>query len=187
MKFTSEIAALFGQRGGLVGGRSTSPAKRRAARRNGMTRKRLRGSLAVMGSSRSVEWHTPRALFEELAAEFGGFDLDPCCTSASALCSTFYTREDDGLAKPWSGHVFMNPPYGKTIGRWMAKAWEESQRGALVVCLVPARVDTRWWHDIVMASGAEVRFPRGRVTFANAENPAPFPVAIVVFRPPQGQ
>jgi site-specific DNA-methyltransferase (adenine-specific) len=84
--------------------------------------------------------------------------------------------------KPWFGRVFMNPPYGKTIGRWMRKAWEEAHRGALVVCLVPARVDTAWWHDY--AARGEVRFPRGRVTFANAPNPAPFPVAIVVFRPP---
>jgi hypothetical protein len=143
VKFTAETAVHFGR----AGGQSCSPAKRRAARRNGRKRKRLRGSLEVMGSSRSVEWYTPPALFAELAAEFGGFDLDPCCTPESALCSAYYTREDDGLMKPWFGHVFMNPPYGKTLGQWMRKAWEESQRGALVVCLVPARVDTAWWHD----------------------------------------
>jgi phage N-6-adenine-methyltransferase len=178
MKFRPETAAEFGRRGG----RAVTRAKARAARRNGRQRKRLRGSLAVMTASRSVEWYTPPALFADLAAEFGGFGLDPCCTPESALCPTYYTREDDGLTNPWFGHVFMNPPYGKAIAGWMRKAWEEPQRGALVVCLVPARVDTAWWHEYAMRG--EVRTLRGRLTFANARNPAPFPSAVVVFRPP---
>jgi phage N-6-adenine-methyltransferase len=130
-----------------------------------------------MGSSRSVEWYTSPALFADLSAEFG-------CTSASALCVSFYTREDDGLAKPWYGTVFMNPPYGRTIGLWMAKAWEESRRGALVVCLVPARTDTAWWQDYAVKG--EVRFLRGRPKFytpAGKPGSAPFPSAVVVFRP----
>jgi len=77
----------------------------------------------------------------------------------------------------------MNPPYGATIGRWMAKAWAESQRGALVVCLVPARVDTAWWHDY--AARGEVEFLRGRLVFGPAASSAPFPSAVVVFRPPE--
>jgi phage N-6-adenine-methyltransferase len=125
--------------------------------------------------------HAPGSL-RRAVAEFGGFTLDPCCTPASALCPTFYTREDDGLAKPWYGSVFMNPPYGKTIGAWMRKAWEESRRGALVVCLVPARVDTRWWHEYAVQG--EVRFLKGRLRFSNAMTGAPFPSAVVVFRPP---
>ena len=184
MRFTTETAEGFGRRGG----QASTPAKRRAARRNGRKRKRLTGLLEVMSSSRSVEWYTPPHLFAALAAEFGGFTLDPCCTPASALCPTFYTREDDGLTKPWHGSVFMNPPYGRTIGRWMRKAWEEAQQGALVVCLVPARTDTAWWHDVALKG--EVRFLRGRLKFSTpAGKPARgssalFPSAVVIFRPP---
>src|SRR5262249_2522633 len=113
---------------------------------------------------------------------FGGFDLDPCCTPESALCETYYTKEDDGLAKPWFGRVYMNPPYGKMIGIWMRKAWEEAQRGCLVVALVPARTDTRWWHQY--AKRGESRFLEGRLNFSNSPHPAPFPSAVVVFRLP---
>lgn len=133
-----------------------------------------------MFSSRTDDWATPADLYAELDAEFS-FTLDPCATPDNAKCPSFYTREDDGLAKPWSGHVFMNPPYGAAIGLWMAKAWLEAQRGALVVCLVPARVDTAWWHDY--AAKGEVRFLRGRLRFGTAEHSAPFPSAVVVFRP----
>jgi len=160
----------------VVGGRSTSPAKRQAARANGRTRKKPH----ALFSSRSEEWATPPALFAKLDAEFG-FSLDPCATPENAKCSSFYTRDDDGLSKPWHGSVFMNPPYGDTIGLWMAKAWEEARRGALVVCLVPARVDTAWWHDY--AARGEVRFLRGRLRFGGAVQSAPFPSAIVIFRP----
>lgn len=179
MKFTAQTATDFGRRGG----RASTPAKRRAARANGKKhRKRLNGTLEVMGSSRSVEWHTPPELFAELSREFGGFTLDPCCTPESALCASFYTKEDDGLAQPWGGRVFMNPPYGRSVGAWMRKAWEESRRGASVVCLVPARVDTQWWHDYALRG--EIRFLKGRLRFANSPHRAPFPSAVVVFRPP---
>src|SRR5262245_31078392 len=111
MKFTSATAAFFGQRGGRV----SSPAKRPAARANGRKRKRRH----ALFSSRSEEWATPADLFAELDAEFH-FTLDPCATPENAKAVSFYTREDDGLTKPWYGQVFMNPPYGATIGRWMA-------------------------------------------------------------------
>ncbi len=76
------------------------------------------------------------------------FDLDVCATGENAKCDRFFTREDDGLAQAWTGRVWMNPPYGRMIGEWMRKAWESSQTTAeLVVCLVPARTDTRWWHE----------------------------------------
>ncbi|NBV25160.1 MAG: adenine methyltransferase [Proteobacteria bacterium] len=94
-----------------------------------------------------------------------------------------YTPAEDGLAQSWQDErVFMNPPYGKELGRWMKKAYEEARdNGALVVCFVPARVDTNWWHN--WASKGEVRFPKGRVKFAGADASAPFPVAVVIFRP----
>lgn len=131
-------------------------------------------------SSATDEWATPLAFFRSLDAEFH-FTLDPCSTVENAKCARHFTREDDGLAQPWEGIVFMNPPYGEVIGDWMQKAWQESQRGATVVCLVPARTDTAWWHDYAMRG--EVRFLRGRLRFGNADSSAPFPSALVIFRP----
>jgi site-specific DNA-methyltransferase (adenine-specific) len=172
VKFTSETAVQMGRRGG----QATTSAKRRAARLNGLKRRKPH----ALFSSRTEEWATPPDLYAALDAEFG-FTLDPCATPENTKCITFYTKADDGLRKPWSGHVFMNPPYGKTIGLWMAKAWEESRLGALVVCLVPARTDTAWWHSY--ATRGEVRFLRGRLRFGGASSGAPFPSAVVVFRP----
>lgn len=130
-------------------------------------------------SSATDEWPTPRDLFDELSAVYGGFTLDPCTTKENAKCTRFFTREDDGLSQPWSGKVFMNPPYGRHIGLWVRKAWEESQKGTLVVCLLPASVDTRWWHDY--AKKGHVYFLRGRLKFGASCNSAPFPSAIVTF------
>jgi len=133
-------------------------------------------------SSKTDMWATPQDTFDALAAEFGPFDLDVCATPENAKCPRYYTREDDGLAQPWTGRCWMNPPYGRTIGQWMKKAYEESQRGALVVCLVPARTDTAWWHDYAMKG--QIRFLRGRLKFGGAANSAPFPSAVVVFANP---
>jgi site-specific DNA-methyltransferase (adenine-specific) len=143
--------------------------------------RRLRGSLEVMGSSRSDEWATNPADFARLNAEYGPFDLDPCATPENAKCPRYFTQADDGLAQVWTGRVFMNPPYSK-LRAWMRKAWESSQTTAdVVVCLIPARVETRCWHDY--AARGEVTFPRGRLRFGDCKNSAPFPSAIVVFRP----
>lgn len=129
--------------------------------------------------SRTCEWETPLPLFAELDRLFGGFTLDPCATWQNAKCACFFTREQDGLRQPWNGKVFMNPPYGREIGQWVKKAWEASLSGALVVCLLPARVDTRWWHDY--ACHGHIYFLRGRLRFGPAQNSAPFPSAIVTF------
>ena len=132
-------------------------------------------------SSASVEWATPLWLFNSLHAEFG-FTLDPCATSANAKCRKFYTLAEDGLKQNWDGEtVFMNPPYGRMIGRWVSKAHATCLSGSTVVCLLPARTDARWWHDYVMQG--EIRLLRGRLTFEGGRYPAPFPSAIVVFRP----
>lgn len=136
--------------------------------------------LRVLFSSASSEWGTPDWLFQRLDAEFG-FTLDPCATPANARCRKFFTAQEDGLAQDWSGHsVFMNPPYGRLIGRWMRKAFESSRRGATVVCLVPARTDTNWWHEFAMRG--EIRFMRGRLRFKGGKHSAPFPSAVVVFQ-----
>jgi phage N-6-adenine-methyltransferase len=136
---------------------------------------------SVHFSSATSEWATPQDFYDRCHAEFD-FTLDPCSTHANAKCPQHYTREDDGLSRDW-GHerVWMNPPYGREIGHWMRKAWLSSQAGALVVCLVPARTDTSWWHDY--AAKGEIRFVRGRLKFGGSMNSAPFPSALVILRP----
>lgn len=139
-------------------------------------------NLAVHFSSATCEWSTPGWLFDALAREFA-FTLDPCATRENAKCRRFFTCEDDGLSQDWGDEiVFMNPPYGGVIGQWMRKAYESSRLGATVVCLVPARTDTAWWHHFAMRG--EVRLLRGRLKFGTARNSAPFPSAVVILRPP---
>ena len=130
-----------------------------------------------------MTWATPKEWYAYLDLEFK-FTLDPCCVEETAKCKKFYTPADDGLSKSWEDErVFMNPPYGRELAKWMEKAYRESrEHGALVVCLVPARVDTQWWHQFAVKA-ADVRFPIGRLKFEGAPASAPFPVAIVVFRP----
>lgn len=140
----------------------------------------------VMFSSKSVDWSSPQGVFDELHAEFH-FVLDVCATQLNNKCSAYYTRYEDGLAQEWAdavagrGAVWMNPPYGREIGTWVAKAAHEANKGATVVCLLPARTDTKWWHRYVIPH-AEVRFVKGRLKFGGAKNAAPFPSAIVIFR-----
>ena len=140
-------------------------------------------TIAVHWSRTRQDWETPPVLFAELDAEFG-FTLDVCASRHNAKCSRFFDEREDGLAQDWCGATcWMNPPYGPFVARWIRKAWEESQRGATVVCLVPARTDTAWWHDFAMRG--EIRFLRGRLRFGGSPNPAPFPSALVIFRPAQ--
>lgn len=148
---------------------------------------------AGLFSSATDEWPTPDDLFANLDSEFA-FTLDPCADSDNAKCAKFFTKDDDGLSQPWSGAVFMNPPYGRQIGEWVRKAWLSSLEGATVVCLIPARTDTKYWHDYAMKA-SEVRFIKQRLHFssrrheervasgaATAHN-APFPSVLLVFRP----
>lgn len=135
----------------------------------------------VVFSTGNPEWATPRQLFAALDAEFG-FTLDPCATPENATCPRYFTRADDGLSRSWaSSVVFCNPPYGYGIGKWVQKAYEEAQKGAPVVCLIPAKTETRYWHDYVMRA-AEIRLIRGRLRFSGHAVNAPFPSAVVVFR-----
>ena len=132
----------------------------------------------VMFSSKTNEWATPQALFDELNEEFH-FTLGPCATSENAKCQKFYTIESDGLAQDWSGEtVFCNPPYGREIHKWVKKA---ALSKALTVMLIPARTDTTYFHDYIYGK-AEIRFIRGRVKFGDSKAGAPFPSMIVVFR-----
>lgn len=126
-------------------------------------------------------WETPQWLFNLLNEQYH-FDVDVCAVPENAKCSTYFTPEQNGLSQEWKGVCWMNPPYGRNIGKWVKKAYESAQAGATVVCLLPARTDTAWWHDYVM-KGGQITFLRGRLKFGNAKNSAPFPSAIVVFKP----
>jgi phage N-6-adenine-methyltransferase len=134
--------------------------------------------MSVHFSSATDNWATPQAFFDKLNAEFN-FDLDVCADEVNAKCNRFFTKEQDGLAQSWQGIVWMNPPYGREIGRWMSKAVESWKAGATVVCLVPARTDTAWWHDF--ATQGEIRFIRGRLKFGDSKTAAPFPSAVIVY------
>lgn len=136
--------------------------------------------LKCMMSSASVEWETPLDFFNKLNHQFH-FEIDVCATAGNAKCARFFTKEQDGLSQTWRGVCWMNPPYGRGIGAWLKKAYESAKAGATVVCLIPARTDTAWWHDFVMRG--VVHFVRGRLKFNNHRWSAPFPSAVCVFQP----
>lgn len=138
---------------------------------------------AVMFSSETDLWATPQDFFDKLNKEFN-FDLDPCATKENAKCSKYFTKEIDGLKQEWQGHkVFCNPPYGRDIKDWVEKAYKESKKeNTIVVMLIPARTDTKYFHSYIYHKAKEIRFIKGRLKFGNAKNSAPFPSMIVVFR-----
>lgn len=138
--------------------------------------------MQVHYSSNTNEWSTPIDTFNELNKEFN-FTLDPCSTKENAKCDKFFTIEDDGLLQDWSKDVvFMNPPYGREIKYWIKKAYEESKKGSTVVCLIPSRTDTKYWHDYIFKYAYDIRFIKGRLKFGDVKTPAPFPSAIIVFK-----
>ena len=135
--------------------------------------------MSVHFSSKTDLWATPQDFFDKYNAIYH-FETDVCANNDNAKCENYYTKEDNGLSKTWSGTCWMNPPYGREIKTWMKKAYESSLAGATVVCLVPARTDTAWWHDYAMKG--RIEFIRGRLKFGGHKNSAPFPSAIVVFK-----
>ena len=130
-------------------------------------------------SSATDLWSTPKNFFDKQDKIYN-FTLDVCATNENAKCKKFFTKDDDGLSKDWHGICWMNPPYGREIKKWMEKAYKESLKGAVVVCLVPARTDTVWWHEYAMKGNIE--FIKGRLKFGDSKNSAPFPSALVVFK-----
>lgn len=132
-----------------------------------------------MFTSNTDLWATPQDFFDSLNKEFN-FETDVCANSENAKCDVYYSIEVDGLQQEWTGSCWMNPPYGRGIGKWIEKAYEQSLRGATVVCLLPARTDTKWWHDYCMKG--EIRFVKGRLRFGGSLSNAPFPNAVVIFR-----
>jgi site-specific DNA-methyltransferase (adenine-specific) len=135
----------------------------------------------VYSSSKSNEWETPQHLYDELDKEFH-FTLDPASTHDNAKCDKHYTQEENGLDKDWSGEpVFCNPPYGRELPLWIEKAARSAGGGTTVVMLIPARTDTRAFHDFILHK-AEIRFLKGRLKFGGAKYNAPFPSMIVIFK-----
>src|SRR4051812_41673721 len=135
---------------------------------------------SALTSSLSDEWTTPQDLYDLLNKEFN-FTLDPCATKENAKCAKFFTIEDDGLKQSWENETsFVNPPYSE-IKAWTKKAFEEGKKyGTKVVMLIPARTDTKYWHEYVQYAN-EIRFLKGRLKFGDSKNSAPFPSAVVVF------
>jgi len=151
----------------------------------------MKDKLKIHVSNKSSEWETPKEFFDKYNNKFN-FDIDVAATDENHLVETYWTAKDDALTKDWKGKVcWMNPPYGRGIGKFIKKAYEESLRGATVVCLIPSRTDTSWWHDYVMKG--DIEFIRGRLKFINRTFPswradgnfkissAPFPSAVVIF------
>jgi phage N-6-adenine-methyltransferase len=135
---------------------------------------------SVLFSSKKEEWETPIDLFVQLNNEFH-FDIDVCALPENAKCKKYYTPETNGLTAEWKGNCWCNPPYGKKISLWVEKAYNESKKGATVVMLLPSRTDTKWFHTYIYKK-AEIRFIKGRLKFGNAQNAAPFPSMIVIFK-----
>jgi len=131
----------------------------------------------VMFLSKTALWETPQDLFDRLDEEFH-FNLDVCALPENTKCANYYTPEQDGLLQPWRGICWCNPPYGRQIGKWVEKA---AKSDATVVMLLPARTDTRWFHQYIYGK-TEIRFIPGRLKFSGAKYNAPFPNMVVIFR-----
>ena len=134
-----------------------------------------------MFSSEKDDWETPQDFFNKYDNIYH-FTLDAASNDKNAKCQNHFTKETDGLRHTWTGEtVWLNPPYGKGIGKWVQKAYEESRKpDTTVVCLLPARTDTKWFHDYCKLG--KIEFIRGRLKFEGNKNNAPFPSMIVVFQ-----
>lgn len=137
---------------------------------------------SAMFSSATDEWATPQGFFDKLNEEFH-FTLDPCALPHNAKCNKFFTPNDDGLRQDWGGEiVFCNPPYGRAISDWVRKCSEESKKpNTTVVALIPARTDTRYFHEYIYKKARDIRFIKGRLKFGSSKNSAPFPSMVVIF------
>lgn len=143
-------------------------------------------------SSRSEEWSTPQKFFDALNEEFH-FVWDMAATRENAKCHFYVDKETDALFLDWYSHttcepgkpcaLFCNPPYGKQIGRWFERARRAAEKGCTVVMLAHARTDTIWWHTHVQGIASEVRFVKGRLKFGDGKQSAPFPSAVIIYRP----
>lgn len=131
------------------------------------------------------DWTTPKILFNKLNEEFN-FEYDLAADKDNALCSKFYTKENDGLKQSWEGICWLNPPYGDKTSKmvdWIKKSYNDSQTNPnlTVVMLIPARTNTKWFHNYCMKA-AEVRFICGRPKFGDSKHGLPQPLILLVFK-----
>lgn len=135
--------------------------------------------------SKKQDWTTPDEVFDPLHQEFG-FTLDAAASAENTRAAKFFSVEEDGLKQDWGDNtVWVNPPYGETVGglaTWVKKAAKAAENGATVVMLIPARTNTKWFHDYCLALG-EVRFIKGRPKFGGAKHGLPQPLCVVIWRP----
>ena len=136
----------------------------------------------VLFSSANDVWATPQDFYDKLNKEFN-FNLDPCALPENAKCDKFFTPDQNGLIQDWEGYtIFCNPPYGRKISEWVEKCYNESKKkNTTIVMLIPARTDTRYFHEFIYHKAKEIRFIRGRLKFGNSKNSAPFPSMLVIF------
>lgn len=144
-----------------------------------------RHSSIIFQKAGMYEWETPQDFFDEINKEFN-FTLDVCASAENAKCEKYFSENDNALIQDWTGTCWMNPPYGRTISKWIKKAYEESKKGATVVCLIPSRTETLWWHNYCMKG--DIRFIKGRLKFGGQNTkgkyvnmPATFGNALVIF------
>ena len=135
-------------------------------------------------SAKKEDWATPWSLFNVVNKEFN-FVLDAAASKENSKCALFIDEKKDALKQSWydiakGGAVWLNPPYGRSLSKWVEKAYKESVKGCTVVCLTFARTDTQWWHNWVMKA-AEIRLIPGRITFVGAKAGAPAPSCLIVF------
>jgi len=139
------------------------------------------GMTSGMYSANRKDYSTPQDFFDRLDEEFS-FELDACAEEWCAKCEHYYSPEQDALKQDWTGNTFCNPPYGTGIVHWVHKAYMEATKGSLVVCLLPARTDTVWFHTWCLKAN-EIRLVKGRLRFEPGNTSAPFPSAVVIYRP----
>ena len=130
--------------------------------------------------SAKTDWETPDDVFIPLDKEFG-FSLDVAASAQNTKCSSFLSEEDNALEKQWSGTCWCNPPYGRDLQKWVRKAVIETWNHVTTVMFIPARTNTKWWHEFCIPFG-EVRFVKGRPKFGGANQGLPWPLAIIIFR-----
>ena len=138
----------------------------------------------LMFSSNNNDWETPQEFYKKLNNEFN-FTIDPCATKENAKCDKYYTKENNGLIQDWKDErVFCNPPYGREISKWIEKCFNERNNTELIVLLIPARTDTKYFHNFIY-NKSEIRFIKGRLKFignSKGSGSAPFPSMLVIFR-----
>lgn len=141
----------------------------------------------LMFSSQTKNWSTPQYLFDELNKEFE-FTLDACADTSNYKVRKYFNEKSDGLSQSWMhNRTWCNPPYGREMGEWIKKAYETmlltSNANDIIVMLLPARTDTRWFHEYIYTNpNCEIRFIKGRLKFSGHKHSAPFPSMIVIFK-----